>query len=34
MADILMKGAEVNAAMKEKMINRVDALKKKVFSRL
>lgn len=29
MADILMKGAEVNAAMKEKMINRVDALKKK-----
>lgn len=29
MADILMKGAEVNAAMKERMINRVDALKKK-----
>ena len=28
MADILMKGAEVNAAMKERMINRVDALKK------
>lgn len=29
MADILMKGAEVNAAMKERIINRVDALKKK-----
>jgi len=29
MADILMKCAEVNAAMKERMINRVDALKKK-----
>lgn len=29
MADILMKGAEVNAAMKERMVNRVDALKKK-----
>ena len=29
MADILMKGAEVNGAMKERMINRVDALKKK-----
>ena len=28
MADILMKGAEVNAAMKERMINRVEALKK------
>ena len=29
MADILMKGSEVNAAMKERMVNRVDALKKK-----